>query len=233
MAAPPPPPPPPMPPSLLKGGAPPPKSSGGGSLGSMLASHSLSTGESGSTGLGSGRGNPADEAPSHMSYSGPSIDEGSGGSKGGGGKAKKGDELMSELAMAIGVPKSYGKQTEEKNPSFSPSRGYRAPASVKLGGGTQGYDKVMYSLKGPQVAKVQSLVTYELHCKAENKTDYVDIEEDIFEPELTSLAKGEVMKGKIEKERRGVFKVTFRGRYVGEYTFNIWVRGALEKKTNF
>jgi len=90
----------------------------------------------------------------------------------------------------------------------------------------------VYSLKGPQVAKVQSLVKYELHCKDETKTDYVEIEEDIFEAELTATAKGEVMKGKVEKERKGVFKVSFRGRYVGEYHFNIWIRGALEKKTN-
>jgi len=65
------------------------------------------------------------------------------------------------------------------------------------------------------------------------KVDYVEIEEDIFEAELTATAKGEVMKGKIEKERKGVFKVSFRGRYVGEYTFNIWVKGALEKKPIF
>jgi len=234
LAAPPPPPPPP-PPGLFKSAPPPPKSGGsGGNLSSLLASHHLATGDTGSTGYGSGR-NPADEAPSQASYSGPIDDSPSSPSgRGGGGKPKKQNELMSELAMAIGVPKNYSKQQqEERNPSLVPSRGYRGPASVKVGGGTQGYDKVCYSLKGPQVAKVQSLVIYELHCKDEAKTDYLDIEEDIFEAELTATAKGETMKGKVEKERKGVLKVSFRGRYVGEYTFNIWVRGALEKRVLF
>jgi len=102
-----------------------------------------------------------------------------------------------------------------------------------MGGGTQGYDKVVYTLKGPQVAKVQTLVIYQLHCKDETKTDHLDIPEDIFEAELTETAKGEITRGKVEKERKGVLKVSFRGRNVGEYTFNILVKGALEKKYIF
>jgi len=139
---------------------------------------------------------------------------------------------MNELAMAIGSPRNYSSQSEPRNPSMASPKGYRPPPNAKPGGAAQGYDKVVYSLKGPQVAKVQSLVAYQLHCKDDNK-EYLDIDVDIFDAELTAVSKGEVMKGKVEKVSKGVFKVSFRGRYVGEYTFNVFVKGALEKKAIF
>lgn len=189
-------------------------------------------------------GNPSDMAPSRTGYSGPPIEKGSSSARGGGdydspsrpGKMPQNNNLMNELANAIGSPRNYSSASDDNyrggGAAVSP-RGYRPPASVKMGGGTQGHDKVNYSLKGPQVAKVQTPVVYQLHCKDETKTNHVDIEGDIFEVEITNTADGETAKGKVERERKGVFKVTVRGTKVGKYTFNIWVKGAYEKKPIF
>jgi len=168
-----------------------------------------------------------------VGYDGPpSFEDRPSPSRGGGTTPKKpGSDLMAELAMAIGSPRDFSPSSEPRNPSMAGRPGYRGPANLPKGG-SQGYDKVHYSLKGPQVAKVQSLVAYQLFCKDENQ-NLIEIDPEILEAEITAIKQNETMKGQIAKERKGVFKISFRGRYVGEYTFNIFVRGALEKKPIF
>jgi hypothetical protein len=109
--------------------------------------------------------------------------------------------------------------------------GYKAPANLPQGG-TQGYDKVYYSIKGPTLVKVQALVTFELFCRNADK-ELIYIDGKILETELTEDKNGDVSKGLIHPAGKGTFKLQFRGKSAGKYFFNIWVKGQLEKKAIF
>jgi len=65
------------------------------------------------------------------------------------------------------------------------------------------------------------------------KQELVDIDITILEAEMTEDRTGDVFKGIINKAGRGMFKLKFRGREVGTYHFNLWVKGLLEKKLVF
>jgi len=130
--------------------------------------------------------------------------------------------------MAIGVPKeSVSYDEPEFNPSLS-RPGYRPPPNLPQGG-TQGEENVFYSIKGPTIVKVQTMAAFELFCRNENQ-QMVDIDSNILEAEMIEERNGDSYKGLISRERKGVFKVQFRGRNVGRYHFNIYVKGRMEKK---
>jgi len=145
--------------------------------------------------------------------------------------------LMQELSMAIGVPKeavSYDDDEPEYKPEYNPSMsrpGYKPPPNLPKGG-TQGVEKVIYSIKGPTVVKVQNMAAFELRCRNEAQ-QLVNIDLNILETEMIEERNGDAYKGLIVRDRKGVFKVQYRGRNVGKYHFNIYVKGQLEKKTHF
>jgi hypothetical protein len=167
---------------------------------------------------------------------------GGGGSSGGGGSrphqqppssnsgGKPQNALIQELSMAIGMPKQYSNDAPEYNPSMS-RPGYKPPANLPQGG-TQGYDKVYYSIKGPTIVKVQSLAVFELFCRNEDK-ELISMDVHIYETEFTEEKSGDTGKGLIEPAGKGVFKLKFRGKHAGRYFFNVWVKGQLEKKPIF
>jgi len=134
--------------------------------------------------------------------------------------------------MAIGVPKEavYDEDVPEYNPSLV-RPGYKAPANLPQGG-TQGEEQVFYSIKGPTIIKVQNMAVFQLFCKNEDQK-LVDIDSKILEAEMIEERNGDTYKGLISKESHGIFKVQFRGRNVGKYHFNIYVKGRMEKRPIF
>jgi len=147
-----------------------------------------------------------------------------------GGSTKPMNELIQELSFAIGVPKHYSDDEPEYNPSVN-RPGYKAPSNLPPGG-TQGYDMVYYSIKGPTLVKCQSLATFELFCR-DDKKELIHLEHNILETELTEEKTGDVFKGLIHPAGKGTFKLQYRGKYAGKYFFNVWIKGQLEKKPIF
>jgi len=147
------------------------------------------------------------------------------------GGEKSMDSVIQELSMSIGGPKQF---IHDDEPEYNPSMvrpGYRPPPNLPQGG-TQGEENVLYSIKGPTIVKVQSMAVFQLFCRNESQ-QIVDIDSHILEAEMIEERNGDSYKGLINREKKGVFKVQFRGRNVGKYHFNIYVKGRMEKKTNF
>jgi len=132
--------------------------------------------------------------------------------------------------MAIGIPKQYTESEPEYNPSIT-RPGYRAPANLPEGG-TMGEEKVMWTITGPTLVRVQALATFEMTARNEAK-EIVHINLNILEAELTEDRTGDTTKGLIHPTGKGTFNLQFRGRNAGKYHFNVWVKGQLEKKTIF
>jgi hypothetical protein len=146
------------------------------------------------------------------------------------GGSKPMTDVIQELTFAIGVPKHYDDDEPEFNPSMN-RPGYKAPANLPEGG-TQGYDMVYYTIKGPTLVKVQALATFELFCRNAEK-ELIHLEHNILETELIEDKTGDVFKGLISPAGKGIFKLQYRGKYAGKYFFNVWVKGKLEKKPIF
>jgi len=91
---------------------------------------------------------------------------------------------------------------------------------------------VCYTVKGPTLVKVQSLASFELICKNEEK-ELIQLDLKILETELTEESTGDVFKGTIVPAGKGTFKLQYRGKNAGVYHFQVWIKGYYEKKTNF
>jgi len=95
-----------------------------------------------------------------------------------------------------------------------------------------GEEKVMWTITGPTLVKVQALATFEMTARNEAK-EIVHINLNILEAELTEDRTGDTVKGLIHPTAKGTFNLQFRGRNAGRYHFNVWVKGQLEKKSIF
>jgi hypothetical protein len=196
--------------------APPPPPPPGGALTSKRIPVSPELASMGGSGGSSGSSGGSRPAPSPQQ-------------KSGGGKPM--NALIQELSMAIGVPKEYMSQDDtEYNPSMT-RPGYKPPPNLPKGG-TQGEEIVHYSIKGPTLAKVQALTTFELYCR-NAAGELINLDIHILETEMVEEKTGDTSKGLIHPNGKGIFKLQYRGRNTGKYHFNIWVKGQLEKKPIF
>jgi len=91
---------------------------------------------------------------------------------------------------------------------------------------------IHYEIAGPAVIKVQQQAEFLIYCRNDAR-EMVDIPVTILEAEITQFKeKGEVLMGRLEKTAdKGVLRALFRGRYVGEYHIQLWVKGALERRS--
>eukprot|EP01124_Arcella_intermedia_P022381 TRINITY_DN3317_c0_g1_i3.p1 TRINITY_DN3317_c0_g1~~TRINITY_DN3317_c0_g1_i3.p1 ORF type:complete len:412 (+),score=90.08 TRINITY_DN3317_c0_g1_i3:63-1298(+) len=145
--------------------------------------------------------------------------------------------LMQELSRALGTPKQYQpqdtqapyqlppSQTSPKSPSSPspqpPKKTWERPAQT-IQQENQSEELVFYHVKGPTVAKIQSLVTFQLTCRNKSK-ELVDIDTQRLEAFIVEEKTGEESKGIISVVSKGVFQVKVRGKVIGSHVVNVYV----------
>eukprot|EP01128_Nolandella_sp_AFSM9_P010526 TRINITY_DN7298_c0_g1_i1.p1 TRINITY_DN7298_c0_g1~~TRINITY_DN7298_c0_g1_i1.p1 ORF type:complete len:429 (-),score=102.75 TRINITY_DN7298_c0_g1_i1:48-1334(-) len=212
MSAPPAPPAPPPPPIVTRSAAMP-----IASLTALLSSSALSSGDVGSTQSAQARGNPRDAASAAgpAKYTPP--------------PKKETNLFLAELQSRLGTP-SQATQSTSSNPSLS-RPGYRAPSGLPENGGTQGHDMVHYSISGPETVKVQTMAEYTLYCRDDDKK-LIDVPISILDADIVQdKENGDESRGTVSSTgEKGVFLITFRARFVGNYKLMLYVKGQLEKR---
>jgi len=132
-------------------------------------------------------------------------------------------------------------EEERSNPSAPSHGGGKAtPGRLNQGGtsfqgmkagGAPKVPALTWSLAGPQVIARQAVGEFKITCRDKSNQTH---EFDAANLEAKMWKEGDKRSefmGTITRQNKGVFIIQFRPRETGVHHFNIWVKGALEKKS--